>query len=216
MSLAKSLAESVSRPGNIRLTLPLSPQPAPVSRRATQAGVPVRVRPAGPMTLDNGRTWLYHSCMNSAIASGLVQAAHRVESRLEEALAGVGLSIAKFETLSVLVSQDRPISLSELAAKLVCVKSNVTQLFDRLETERLLKRANDPADRVPVRAEVTALGRKRQAAGTPVVNAGLQDVANKLAAVDSQKLKRALDAIQREFFCSSGSCMHYSSLNYSL
>ena len=35
-------------------------------------------------------------------------------------------------------------------------------------------------------------------AGTPVVNAVLQDVANKLAAVDSQKLKRALDAIQEE------------------
>jgi DNA-binding MarR family transcriptional regulator len=148
------------------------------------------------MTLDNGRTWLYHPCVNNAIASALVQAAHRVESRLEEALAGVGLSIAKFETLSVLVSQDRPISLSELAAKLVCVKSNVTQLVDRLETEGLVKRANDPADRRAVRAEVTALGRKRQAAGTPVVNAVLQDVANKLSAVDSQKLKRALDAIQ--------------------
>jgi DNA-binding MarR family transcriptional regulator len=135
--------------------------------------------------------------MNNAIASALVQAAHRVESRLEEALAGVGLSIAKFETLSVLVSQqDRPISLSELAAKLVCVKSNVTQLVDRLETEGLVKRANDPSDRRAVRAEVTALGRKRQAAGTPVVNAVLQAVANKLAAVDSQKLKRALDAIQ--------------------
>jgi len=45
-------------------------------------------------------------------------------------------------------------------------------------------------------ADYTALGRKRQAAGTPVVNAVLQDVANKLAAVDSQKLKRALDTIQ--------------------
>jgi DNA-binding MarR family transcriptional regulator len=89
-----------------------------------------------------------------------------------------------------------PISLSELAAKLVCVKSNVTQLVDRLETEGLVKRANDPADRRAVRAEVTALGRKRQAVGTPVVNAVLQDIANKLAAVDSQKLKRALDAIQ--------------------
>jgi len=164
--------------------------------RATQAGVPVRVGLAGPITLDNGRTWLYHSCVNNAIASALVQAAHRVESRLEEALAGVALSIAKFETLSVLVSQDRPISLSGLAAKLVCVKSNVTQLVDRLETEGLVKRANDPSDRRAVRAEVTALGRKRQAAGTPVVNAVLQDVATKLAAVDSQKLKRALDAIQ--------------------
>ena len=57
--------------------------------------------------------------MNNAVASAMVQAAHRVEARLEEALAGVGLSIAKFEALSILVSQDRPISLSELAAKLV-------------------------------------------------------------------------------------------------
>ena len=148
------------------------------------------------LALDTDWTCLYHSYMNNAVASALVQAAHRVEARLEEALAGVGLSIAKFETLSILVSQDRPISLSELAAKLVCVRSNVTQLVDRLETEGLVKRANDPSDRRAVRAEVTALGRKRQAAGTPVVNAVLQDVANKLAAVDSQKLKRALDAIQ--------------------
>ena len=59
-----------------------------------------------------------------------------------------------------------------------------------------MKRADDPADRRAVRAEVTALGRKRQAAGTPVVNAVLRDVANKLAVVDSQKLKRALDSIQ--------------------
>ena len=134
--------------------------------------------------------------MNNAVASALVQAAHRVEARLEEALAGVGLSIAKFETLSILVSQDRPISLSELASKLVCVRSNVTQLVERLEAEGLVKRADDPADRRAVRAEVTALGRKRQGAGTPVVNAVLQDVASKLSAVDSQKLKRALDAIQ--------------------
>ena len=146
--------------------------------------------------LDTDRTWLYYSDMYDPIAIALVHAAHRVEARLEEALAGVGLSIAKFETLSILVSQDRPIRLSELASKLVCVRSNVTQLVDRLETEGLVKRADDPADRRAVRAEVTALGRKRQAAGTPVVNAVLQDVANKLAAVDSQKLKRALDAIQ--------------------
>jgi len=148
------------------------------------------------LTLDNDWTWLYHSYMNNAVAAALVQAAHRVQARLEEALAGVGLSIAKFETLSILVSRDRPISLSELAAKLVCVRSNVTQLVDRLETEGLVKRADDPSDRRAVRAEVTALGRKRQAAGHPVVNAVLQDVANKLAVVDSRKLKRALDAIQ--------------------
>ena len=134
--------------------------------------------------------------MNNAVASALVQAAHRVEARLEEALAGVGLSIAKFETLSILVSQDRPISLSELASKLVCVRSNVTQLVDRLETEGLVKRADDPSDRRAVRAKVTALGRKRHAAGAKVVHAVLQEVAKELSAVDPLVLKRALDAVQ--------------------
>src|SRR5437016_8638321 len=134
--------------------------------------------------------------MNNVVASALVQAAHRVEARLEEALAGVGLSIAKFETLSILVSQYRPIKLSELASKLVCVRSNVTQLVDRLETEGLVKRADDPADRRAVRAEVTALGRKRQAAGAKVVHAVLKEVAKELSVVDPLVLKRALDAVQ--------------------
>jgi len=92
--------------------------------------------------------------MRSLVA--LVHAAHRVEARVETALAGVGLSNAKFEALSVLVSQDRPISLSELAEKLTCVRSNVTQLVDRLEADGLVKRTDDPADRRAVRAEVTA------------------------------------------------------------
>src|SRR4029077_8554058 len=113
-----------------------------------------------------------------------------------EALAGVKLSGAKHAALCVLVTHDRPISLSELAEKLTCVRSNVTQLVDRLEADGLVKRIDDPADRRAVRAEVTALGRKRHAAGAPVVNAVLQDVAKKLSAIDSRVLKRALDAVQ--------------------
>ena len=130
--------------------------------------------------------------MNDAIAFALIHAAHRVEARLEEALAGVKLSGAKHAALSVLVTQDQPISLSELAEKLTCVRSNVTQLMDRLEADGLVKRIDDPADR----REVTRLGRERHAAGAKVVNAVLQDVAKELAAVDPKVLKRALDAVQ--------------------
>jgi DNA-binding MarR family transcriptional regulator len=87
-------------------------------------------------------------------------------------------------------------SLSELAEKLTCVRSNVTQFVDRLEADGLVKRADDPADRRAVRAEVTGLGRERQAAGARVVNAVLQAVAKELSAVDPKVLKRALDAVQ--------------------
>jgi DNA-binding MarR family transcriptional regulator len=134
--------------------------------------------------------------MNDAIAFALVHAGHRVEARLEEALAGVKLSGAKHAALSFLVNQDKPISLSELAEKLTCVRSNVTQLVDRLEADGLVKRIDDPADRRAVRAEVTRLGRERHAAGAKVVNAVLQDVAKELAAVDPQVLKRVLDGVQ--------------------
>src|SRR6266478_2884729 len=154
------------------------------------------LRTAARSALDTDRTWLYCSDVYDPIATALVHAAHRVEARLEEALAGVGLSIAKFEPLSILVSQDRPISLSELAEKLTCVRSNVTQLVDRLEADGLVKRADDPADRRAVRAGVTALGRKRHAAGAKVVHAVLQEVGKELSAVDPLVLKRALDAVQ--------------------
>ena len=134
--------------------------------------------------------------MNDAIAVALIHAAGRVEARLEEALAGVGLSCAKYGALSVLVTQDRPMSLSELAEKLTCVRSNVTQLVDRLEADGLVKRIDDPTDRRVVRAEVTALGRRRHAAGARVVDGVLQEVAKELSAVDPQVLRRALDAVR--------------------
>ena len=146
--------------------------------------------------LDTDWPRLYDSYMNESIAFALMHAGHRVEARLEEALAGVKLSGAKHAALSVLVTQDQPISLSELAAKLTCVRSNVTQLVDRLEADGLVKRIDDPADRRAVRAEVTRLGRERHAAGARLVNAVLQAVAKELSAVDPKLLKRALDAVQ--------------------
>jgi DNA-binding MarR family transcriptional regulator len=45
------------------------------------------------------------------------------------------------------------------------VRSNITQLVDRLEAEKLVTRSDDPRDRRSVRAELTAKGRERHAAG---------------------------------------------------
>ena len=134
--------------------------------------------------------------MNDSVAFVLMHAGHRIEARLEKALAGVGLSGAKHAALSVLVSQDQPMSLSELAEKLTCVRSNITQLVDRLEADGLVKRTDDPGDRRAVRAELTRLGRERHSAGARLVNAVLKDVAKELSAVDPKVLKRALDAVQ--------------------
>jgi DNA-binding MarR family transcriptional regulator len=107
---------------------------------------------------------MYYSYVNE-IAYSLIHAAHSIESHFDKALATVNLSGPKFAALAVLVGQDQPLSLSELAEKLTCVRSNVTQLVDRLEADGLVKRTDDPSDRRGVRAEVTKLGRERHAAG---------------------------------------------------
>ena len=139
---------------------------------------------------------MYYSYVNENIAYSLIHAARSIEGHFEKALAAVNLSGPKFAALSGLVAADRPISLSELAEKLTCVRSNITQLMDRLEADGLVKRIEDPSDRRGVRAEATTLGRERQAAGLEVVNRIHEEVEKQLSAVDQSGLKRALDALQ--------------------
>jgi DNA-binding MarR family transcriptional regulator len=139
---------------------------------------------------------LYYSYMNERIAFSLIHAAHSIEGRFEEALATVNLSTPKFAALSVMVAEDQPLSLGELAQKLTCVRSNITQLVDRLEADGLVKRTDDPADRRGVRAELTKLGRERHAAGVKVMSKVHEDLGNQLSVDDQDALKRALDAIK--------------------
>jgi DNA-binding MarR family transcriptional regulator len=95
----------------------------------------------------------------------LLQAAHALEARVEAALGSVGLSSPKFSVISALVGEGKPLSLSDLAARLSCVKSNMTQLVDRLEADGLVRRVDDPADRRTVKAAITDEGRTKYAAG---------------------------------------------------
>lgn len=99
----------------------------------------------------------------------LLEAAYRVDGKLEEALEAHGLSRPKLNVLKHLAEARESLALSEIAERLNCVKSNVTQLVDRLEGDGLVRRLYDPADRRIVRAELTALGRQRHGEGTAAV-----------------------------------------------
>ena len=98
------------------------------------------------------------------VLMALRSAGAEVEAWLERSVEPMGLSLAKMGALHTLVEADEPIPLGQLAERLCCVKSNVTQLVDRLEADRLVRRVPDPADRRSVRAEVTDEGRARFAA----------------------------------------------------
>ena len=122
----------------------------------------------------------------------LMQAAQAVESQLEEALAQVELSGAKLAALTQLVEADEPVPLGELAARCACARSNITQLVDRLEADKLVRRVDDAADRRSLRAAITPLGRERQAAGAKKVDEVRRKLGKALGAIDLAALKRAL------------------------
>ena len=125
-----------------------------------------------------------------------LQTAQVIEERLEAALSEVDLSVAKYSALKQLAAEGEPLSLSDMASRLVCVRSNVSQLVDRLEADGLVRRVEDPKDRRSVRATLTPLGRERQVAGAECVRAVQEDVAERLAGTDCAALARALERLK--------------------
>ena len=128
-------------------------------------------------------------------AFSILHAAKAIEDRIEGALETVGLSMAKHSALTRLEEAREPLTLSELAERLSCVRSNITQLVDRLEADGLVRRVADPDDRRSVRAELTPLGRERQAAGAVELSRVQQELSNQVGAADVVGLESALQAL---------------------
>ncbi|MFN8571299.1 MAG: MarR family transcriptional regulator [Gemmatimonadaceae bacterium] len=99
----------------------------------------------------------------------VISAARAIEDRVEGALSELGLSLSKHTVLTKLVEAGEPLTLSEIAARLACVRSNVTQLIDRLEADGLVRRVEHASDRRSIRAELTDEGKERQAKGSAVL-----------------------------------------------
>jgi DNA-binding MarR family transcriptional regulator len=129
------------------------------------------------------------------VVFALLHAAHELEARLESALESVGLSLAKYGVLTLLADAGEPVSLSQLAARQSCVRSNMTQLVDRLEAEGLVRRVDDTADRRVVLATLTAAGVQRQAAGAVELRREQSAFMRLLPAKDRAALQRVLATI---------------------
>jgi DNA-binding MarR family transcriptional regulator len=89
----------------------------------------------------------------------LLHAAGAVEAFLDSKLSAIGLSLPKLAALDRLVQAGGSLPLGQLADKLACVKSNVTQLVDRLDADGLVTREPDPNDGRSRLAVITAAGR---------------------------------------------------------
>jgi len=138
--------------------------------------------------------------MGDTERSGLLAVLHTsgvLETRVEAKLSDVGLSIAKLAALHVLMRAGESLPLGQLAERLSCVKSNVTQLVDRLEADGLVSRAADPNDRRSRLAVLTAAGRKAYAKGSDIQAQAEKELFSALSADESKKLHELLAKLHR-------------------
>ncbi len=125
----------------------------------------------------------------------VLHAAHALETEIETRMNAIGLSGAKFAALRALSDAGESLPLSQLADRLSCVKSNITQLVDRLEADGLVARKPDPGDRRSRLAALTAAGRKAVKDGARVLEESEQEAFGRLTRDEAQQLSALLGKI---------------------
>lgn len=137
--------------------------------------------------------------MTETVATGLFGVLHAssvLESRVEARLSEVGLSLAKLAALHQLTEAGDSLPLGQLADRLSCVKSNVTQLVDRLEADGLVNRTGDPNDRRSRLAVLTDAGRSAFVKGTEIRMKVESELFGVLTAQESETLHQLLAKLQ--------------------
>ncbi|MDQ6925402.1 MAG: MarR family transcriptional regulator [Candidatus Eremiobacteraeota bacterium] len=130
-----------------------------------------------------------------ALALRFLDAAQLLHGEFEAAMGEVGLSPAKFGVLAQLARAGGPVPLGELAAGQGCVRSNMTQLTDRMEADGFVRRVDDADDRRSVRAILTPLGAERYKLGRRQLARLTRRFDAALSNGDRSALERVLAAI---------------------
>jgi DNA-binding MarR family transcriptional regulator len=126
----------------------------------------------------------------------LIRSGRLAELRLDGALGAAGLTFVKWRTLDALVKATEPLPLGALAERLGCVKSNVTQLIDRLEADGIVRRAADPDDRRSILVELTDCGRAAHHAGREALEPATQALFASFGEDDRTAMRRLLGLLQ--------------------
>jgi len=146
---------------------------------------------------------MYHTYMNDNGQGGqaglftLLHAAGAAEGHVEAKLAAVGLSLAKLAALVALRDAGESLPLSHLAERLSCVKSNITQLVDRLEADGLVSREFDPKDRRARLAVMTPAGRDACVTGTGIQQDAERALLSELSDAERQQLGLLMAKLER-------------------
>ena len=126
----------------------------------------------------------------------LLDAARAVEARVERALADEGLSLAKLGALRHLALAEAPLTLTQLAERHCCGRSNVTALIDRLEADGYVERTVDPSDRRNVRAALTESGRTAYERASAILAEHERAIDERLGQTPRAELARGLQTMR--------------------
>lgn len=129
---------------------------------------------------------------SSGLLPLLLRAGSAVEGHLERCLLPWSLSLSKLRALEQLADAPEGLPLGQLAERLCCVKSNVTQLVDRLEADGFVRREPNPADRRCVVAVITEKGRRSFACAQKAREQAEREVLERLSGDDRARLVHLL------------------------
>src|SRR5687768_10993405 len=144
---------------------------------------------------------MYNTCMHDLDVDrgghlmALLHTASTVQAHAEVKLAAVGLSLPKLAALTALSEAGESMPLGQVAERLACVKSNITQLVDRLEADGLVTRELDPNDRRTKLAVLTPAGRKAVKEGLLVKQEAEREVLGRLSRDEARQLTALLTKI---------------------
>ncbi len=125
----------------------------------------------------------------------LITSGRLAEARLDDALSDAHLTFVKWRALDTLMKAGAPVPLKQLPAELHCVKSNVTQLIDSLEAERIVRRMPDPEDRRSVLVTLTVSGGRAHRAGREALESATQSLFSKFTEKDREALRKLLNTL---------------------
>jgi len=125
----------------------------------------------------------------------LLRTAYAAQAEIETKLSVVGLSLAKLLALKALSDAGESLPLGQLAERLSCVKSNVTQLVDRLEADGFVARKPDPDDRRTRLAVLTTAGRKACKEGTRLQQEAERELLTTLTQNEAHQLAALLEKL---------------------
>jgi DNA-binding MarR family transcriptional regulator len=127
----------------------------------------------------------------------LLHTAYAAQAEVESKLSALGLSLPKLLALKALSDAGESLPLGQLADRLSCVKSNITQLVDRLEADGFVARKADREDRRTRLAVLTAAGRKACKEGTRLQQETERDLLTTLTHDEAEQLAGLLAKVGR-------------------